>query len=123
MFSALFGDEDELESHGGEGTNKITSARPPSPRNATGLCGLSNLGATCYLNALLQTLHFTPEFRGIIGICTSIAKCTYTGIAWSMPHTSPITKLMHQIGHKNYLTIVPLVFGLQVELLGYLVIG
>ena len=38
--------------------------RPTPPRNATGLSGLSNLGATCYLNALLQTLHFTPEFRG-----------------------------------------------------------
>ena len=38
--------------------------RPSAPRSRTGLCGLSNLGATCYMNALLQTLHFTPEFRG-----------------------------------------------------------
>ncbi len=28
---------------------------------------VKNHGATCYLNALLQSLHFTPEFReGII---------------------------------------------------------
>ena len=25
--------------------------------------GLSNQGATCYMNSLLQTLYFTPEFR------------------------------------------------------------
>ena len=25
--------------------------------------GLSNQGATCYLNSLLQTLYMTPEFR------------------------------------------------------------
>jgi len=69
MFSSLFGDDDEFESQSGQSTNKLSTARPPSPRNATGLCGLSNLGATCYLNALLQTLHFTPEFRGITDIC------------------------------------------------------
>ena len=40
--------------------------RPSAPRSGTRLCGLSNLGATCYMNALLQTLHFTPEFRGSI---------------------------------------------------------
>eukprot|EP01083_Nonionella_stella_P288520 981783_1 len=27
------------------------------------LCGLQNQGATCYLNALIQTLFLTPEFR------------------------------------------------------------
>ena len=26
-------------------------------------CGLSNQGATCYLNALIQCLYMTPEFR------------------------------------------------------------
>lgn len=33
------------------------------PRGPTGFCGITNLGATCYLNALLQTLFLTPEFR------------------------------------------------------------
>jgi len=65
MFSSLFGDEDDFGSNVGEQHTKFDVPKPPSPRNSTGLCGLSNLGATCYLNALLQTLHFTPEFRGI----------------------------------------------------------
>lgn len=38
---------------------------PPPPRPAHRLCGIFNQGATCYLNSLLQTLAFTPEFRGI----------------------------------------------------------
>ncbi|CAF1680703.1 unnamed protein product, partial [Adineta ricciae] len=42
---------------------KSTVERPPAPRNQTNLCGLQNQGATCYLNALIQTLLFTPEFR------------------------------------------------------------
>ncbi|XP_056008037.1 ubiquitin carboxyl-terminal hydrolase 40-like [Ostrea edulis] len=37
--------------------------QPPSKRGRSGLCGISNQGATCYLNSLLQTLFFTTEFR------------------------------------------------------------
>eukprot|EP01130_Rhizamoeba_saxonica_P000691 TRINITY_DN1062_c0_g1_i1.p1 TRINITY_DN1062_c0_g1~~TRINITY_DN1062_c0_g1_i1.p1 ORF type:complete len:1244 (+),score=371.90 TRINITY_DN1062_c0_g1_i1:66-3797(+) len=33
---------------------------------ATGFVGLSNQGATCYLNSLLQTLYMTPEFRNAL---------------------------------------------------------
>ena len=65
MFSSLFGDEEQLGVNVRGNSTKFDIPRPPPPRNATGLCGLSNLGATCYLNALLQTLHYTPEFRGI----------------------------------------------------------
>ena len=67
MLSGLFEEEAaQYESQQGlQGVSRPDLSRPPSPRNATGLCGLSNLGATCYMNALLQTLHFTPEFRGI----------------------------------------------------------
>jgi ubiquitin carboxyl-terminal hydrolase 47 len=32
-------------------------------KSETGFAGLSNQGATCYLNSLLQTLFMTPEFR------------------------------------------------------------
>ncbi|KAG8223968.1 hypothetical protein J437_LFUL005581, partial [Ladona fulva] len=36
---------------------------PPPPRPCTNMCGIKNQGATCYLNSLLQTLLYTPEFR------------------------------------------------------------
>ena len=66
MLTELF-QEDE-DSTGGasapsEGRDRISVERANPPRNETKLCGLANQGATCYLNALLQTLHFTPEFR------------------------------------------------------------
>ena len=67
MLSGLF-DEDAASAEsrvGGDDTNRsFNLVRPPLPRPQLALCGLDNLGATCYLNALLQTLHFTPEFRG-----------------------------------------------------------
>lgn len=65
MFSSLFGEEDDLSTTVKQHGAKLDLSKPQPPRSATGLCGLSNLGATCYLNALLQTLHYTPEFRGI----------------------------------------------------------
>ena len=69
MLESLFGEDADggWESTGGEQGSRAARAglsRPSAPRNATQLSGLSNLGATCYLNSLLQTLHFTPEFRG-----------------------------------------------------------
>ena len=39
---------------------------PPRVRAPCGLSGINNQGATCYLNSLIQTLVYTPEFRGII---------------------------------------------------------
>ncbi|KAE8580597.1 hypothetical protein XENTR_v10024482 [Xenopus tropicalis] len=38
-------------------------SKTPEPRGDTRLSGLRNQGGTCYLNSLLQTLFFTPEFR------------------------------------------------------------
>ncbi|XP_067892172.1 ubiquitin carboxyl-terminal hydrolase 40 isoform X2 [Heterodontus francisci] len=36
---------------------------PPPHRAASNLSGIKNQGGTCYLNSLLQTLLYTPEFR------------------------------------------------------------
>ncbi|XP_055087089.1 ubiquitin carboxyl-terminal hydrolase 40 [Periophthalmus magnuspinnatus] len=66
MFGNLFEEDDE------EGSSSISSKgrvlkgpeEPPPPRGRSNLCGIKNQGGTCYLNSLLQTLLFTPEFRG-----------------------------------------------------------
>ncbi|XP_070474689.1 ubiquitin carboxyl-terminal hydrolase 40 isoform X4 [Equus przewalskii] len=66
MFGDLFEEDDSSVSHNqyGKGKKLKTKAvEPPPPREFTNLSGIRNQGGTCYLNSLLQTLHFTPEFR------------------------------------------------------------
>ena len=38
-------------------------------KNETGMVGLRNQGATCYLNSLLQSLYFTNAFRKVWQNC------------------------------------------------------
>ncbi|XP_037550519.1 ubiquitin carboxyl-terminal hydrolase 40 [Nematolebias whitei] len=65
MFGNLF-EEEENEGFS-SASSKVRSAKggdePPPPRGRSNLCGIKNQGGTCYLNSLLQTLLFTPEFR------------------------------------------------------------
>ncbi|TRY89846.1 hypothetical protein DNTS_010127 [Danionella cerebrum] len=63
----MFGD---LFEEDGVGLSSTTSSgvkgkesEPPPPRGKLKLCGIKNQGGTCYLNSLIQTLLFTPEFR------------------------------------------------------------
>ncbi|XP_024608533.1 ubiquitin carboxyl-terminal hydrolase 40 isoform X2 [Neophocaena asiaeorientalis asiaeorientalis] len=66
MFGDLFEEDYSSMSndHYGKGKKLKTKAlEPPAPREFTNLSGIRNQGGTCYLNSLLQTLHFTPEFR------------------------------------------------------------
>ncbi|XP_053327027.1 ubiquitin carboxyl-terminal hydrolase 40 [Spea bombifrons] len=68
MFGDLFEEEEDfsflLNSPDGKGRKIISKdAEIPEPRGSTRLSGLKNQGGTCYLNSLLQTLLFTPEFR------------------------------------------------------------
>ncbi|XP_041827109.1 ubiquitin carboxyl-terminal hydrolase 40 isoform X2 [Melanotaenia boesemani] len=65
MFGNLFEEEE------GEGFSSTSckgrlakgGEEPPPPRGRSNICGIKNQGGTCYLNSLLQTLLFTPEFR------------------------------------------------------------
>uniref|UniRef100_A0A8D2ICN0 ubiquitinyl hydrolase 1 n=1 Tax=Urocitellus parryii TaxID=9999 RepID=A0A8D2ICN0_UROPR len=66
MFGDLFeGDDSSVSNnqYGKEKKLKTNALEPPAPREFTNLSGIRNQGGTCYLNSLLQTLHFTPEFR------------------------------------------------------------
>ncbi|XP_054427293.1 ubiquitin carboxyl-terminal hydrolase 40 [Pteronotus mesoamericanus] len=66
MFGNLFEEDHSSVSNNRYGKGKKLKAEagePPAPRAFTNLSGIRNQGGTCYLNSLLQTLHFTPEFR------------------------------------------------------------
>ncbi|XP_061552768.1 ubiquitin carboxyl-terminal hydrolase 40 isoform X2 [Phycodurus eques] len=68
MFGNLFEEDGEdgeggCSSSSGAGGAAKAGDEPPAPRGRSKLCGILNQGGTCYLNSLLQTLLFTPEFR------------------------------------------------------------
>uniref|UniRef100_A0A3Q3R249 USP domain-containing protein n=1 Tax=Monopterus albus TaxID=43700 RepID=A0A3Q3R249_MONAL len=65
MFGNLFEEEEEegFSSTSSKGRVSKGGDEPPPPRGRSNLCGIKNQGGTCYLNSLLQTLMFTPEFR------------------------------------------------------------
>ncbi|XP_066431806.1 ubiquitin carboxyl-terminal hydrolase 40 [Eleutherodactylus coqui] len=68
MFGDLFEeDEDFSFLSNSKATNGSKTKSKDSdilePRGETRLSGLRNQGSTCYLNSLVQTLLFTPEFR------------------------------------------------------------
>ncbi|XP_041056714.1 ubiquitin carboxyl-terminal hydrolase 40 [Carcharodon carcharias] len=68
MFGDMFEEEEDA---GFVCENKTVKGRksrkkdtdPPPHRAASNLSGIKNQGGTCYLNSLLQTLLYTPEFR------------------------------------------------------------
>ncbi|XP_053219842.1 ubiquitin carboxyl-terminal hydrolase 40 isoform X2 [Podarcis raffonei] len=65
MFGNLFDEDFSFLSNNqcGKQKSKHKDAELLVPRESTNLSGIKNQGGTCYLNSLLQTLLFTPEFR------------------------------------------------------------
>ena len=65
MFGSLF--DDDAGDFGTVGVSSTSAASgikaPEAPRNDTGLAGIWNQGATCFLNCTLQVLAYTPELR------------------------------------------------------------
>ncbi|XP_075036531.1 ubiquitin carboxyl-terminal hydrolase 40 isoform X2 [Mixophyes fleayi] len=68
MFGDLFEEEEDFSflsnstcTNGRKSQSKDSDVL--EPRGDSRLSGLRNQGSTCYLNSLLQTLLFTPEFR------------------------------------------------------------
>jgi ubiquitin C-terminal hydrolase len=43
----------------------ISNSTSYDSKKETGMVGLKNQGATCYLNSLLQSLYFTNAFRQV----------------------------------------------------------
>ena len=53
-------------------------------KKETGMVGLKNQGATCYLNSLLQSLYFTDSFRKAVYQIPTDAEATKTNSAWTL---------------------------------------
>lgn len=47
-------------------TSSYSYWNQPQAKSSSGYIGLSNQGATCYMNSLIQTLFMTPEFRNAL---------------------------------------------------------
>lgn len=56
---------DDIED-GNEPVWSLASSQYLQQKSKTGFVGLSNQGATCYLNSLIQTLYMTPELRSAL---------------------------------------------------------
>ena len=53
-------------------------------KKETGMVGLKNQGATCYLNSLLQSLYFTDSFRKAVYQIPTEAEATKSNSAWTL---------------------------------------
>ncbi|KAK9546263.1 ubiquitin-specific protease ubp15 [Aspergillus fumigatus] len=53
-------------------------------KKETGMVGLKNQGATCYLNSLLQSLYFTNAFRKAVYQIPTEAEATRDNSAWTL---------------------------------------
>ncbi|WEW56134.1 ubiquitin-specific protease ubp15 [Emydomyces testavorans] len=60
------------------------SFRDYDSKKETGMVGLKNLGATCYLNSLLQSLYFTNSFRKAVYQIPTEADAKKSNSAWTL---------------------------------------
>ena len=72
--------ETAVEGGGGVGAGgSVTPLSPPVPAR---FVGLSNQGATCYMNSLLQTLYMTPEVGSYGYVHTRVLLCMCAMFVW-----------------------------------------
>jgi len=66
-------------------------------KSKTGFVGLSNQGATCYMNSLIQTLYMTPEFRAALYKWNFDANYE----EWKLKHKDELEKQPEEDGKKS----------------------
>jgi ubiquitin carboxyl-terminal hydrolase 7 len=62
----------------------VLTAHSYDSKKETGMVGLKNQGATCYLNSLLQSLYFTNAFRKAVYQIPTEAEASRDNSAWTL---------------------------------------
>lgn len=78
--------------------SKAWLATPALPNRAATVCGLNNMGNTCYMNAVVQCLRHLPGFVPCLrraGPAPSSASLNPTRVSTLVQHLSDVSSLEH----------------------------
>lgn len=74
-------------------------------KKETGMVGLKNQGATCYLNSLLQSLYFTNAFRAAVYQIPTEESADRSNSAWALQRLFHLLETSEQAVSTNELTL------------------